>query len=702
VRTASRLAVASISLACLAPPAEAGAAEVEIAGQPLVLDVTNTAFLNGHFDNRDDAAGNVGTLLNDDYFEWLDRFNVQLSYRGFRVGLRMDGAVYAGTPSQASIDALVNDQTSSRNDYRNNILRELHSRYLRTFYPAKLYVGYNRPGVDVTVGDFYAQLGRGLVFSARKIDELSYDTSVRGAKVVADHMFGPIRLAGTLFVGQMNPVRIDELTGRRVHGTGSPFFFGYPRSGDLRTVETDGTSPVALNVIDRARPSYIEDTAIGGRIEGGTRAAVFAVNTSVLAHGSHQEDYLRCLDASDDETRVDGTLIRGQCAAKFPDFNPSPASTTRKFGTIATFSGSANLTSIPVGKNAALRDLYLEIAGQQLRDGRILSLGDASGGPLTRLPDLSGYAVYATGTFTDGPFSVLLEAKHYRRFFPLQPNIDTGTPGFGIPELSLLVYNQPPTVESIYTEPVAGASPNVCITGGRARVDYRFSRSAAVYAWLGRYASWSEVTAVNADCKMTENLRTDTWDSAIGVDLLGEKKRSHARAWFGARSASRTEPSDTRAGLTDAFYREGYLRYDLVKHLAGPFSLQLQGVHRKRFEPSSFANAWFEGENYTSLQWSPHISAVFGYEYVARSGDGCRAPVAATLTHPAQPRQDICHFVNGGLQWRSVSNGGVLGQIFDTVGIFVGQRRGALRCISGICRQVPAFEGAKLELTSRF
>jgi hypothetical protein len=40
--------------------------------------------------------------------------------------------------------------------------------------------------------------------------------------------------------------------------------------------------------------------------------------------------------------------------------------------------------------------------------------------------------------------------------------------------------------------------------------------------------------------------------------------------------------------------------------------------------------------------------------------------------------------------------------VFDTVSVFVGQRRGAIRCVSGVCRQFPPFEGARLELVSRF
>jgi hypothetical protein len=36
------------------------------------------------------------------------------------------------------------------------------------------------------------------------------------------------------------------------------------------------------------------------------------------------------------------------------------------------------------------------------------------------------------------------------------------------------------------------------------------------------------------------------------------------------------------------------------------------------------------------------------------------------------------------------------------VQLFVDQRRAALRCIAGICRVYPAYEGARLEVVSRF
>ncbi|MEJ7734827.1 MAG: hypothetical protein WKG00_37265 [Polyangiaceae bacterium] len=69
-----------------------------------------------------------------------------------------------------------------------------------------------------------------------------------------------------------------------------------------------------------------------------------------------------------------------------------------------------------------------------------------------------------------------------------------------------------------------------------------------------------------------------------------------------------------------------------------------------------------------------------------------------------QPGADkvLCHYVNGGVQYKSNSTDHAWEQVLDTVTLFVGQRRGAVRCVSGVCRLFPPFEGVKLEVVSRF
>jgi hypothetical protein len=69
---------------------------------------------------------------------------------------------------------------------------------------------------------------------------------------------------------------------------------------------------------------------------------------------------------------------------------------------------------------------------------------------------------------------------------------------------------------------------------------------------------------------------------------------------------------------------------------------------------------------------------------------------------PETDEVHVDHYVSGGFQWKSGSHEKLWQQLLDTVQVFVGQRRGAVRCVSGVCRQFPPFEGAKLEIVSRF
>jgi len=284
----------------------------------------------------------------------------------------------------------------------------------------------------------------------------------------------------------------------------------------------------------------------------------------------------------------------------------------------------------------------------------------------------------------------------YRKFFPLGGNIDITTPGFSAPEYAVVSYSAPPTAEPIYVEPIE--APNVCITGGRARIDYKYSDNTWAYVWAGGYRSYTETPTNELCTQINERTQTNTLDTAVGIDFRRDSGKSRARAWLGMRKADRALPTGgtTAPGDTSVLYYEGYLRYDVIKYLKGPFSLQLQGFHRNRYLPGSHPRPWNEGENYTALQWSPHLSAVFGYEYSTRPG--CD-PARSTNN---QYEIVVCHYLSGGLTYRSGSTEKLLDQIFNTVNVFVGQRRGAIRCVSGVCRLFPPFEGARVELVSRF
>ncbi|WP_437990737.1 hypothetical protein [Sorangium sp. So ce145] len=670
MRSPLRLVRSCLTATLLLAASPAAAADLpNVGGEPISLDVVNTAAVSYHFDNRNDDRRYPSTHLDDNYGEIVDRLDAQLNWWRLQLGMRLNGSFYVPRPSATDIDLqrkVLNKEVSFKLD---DAARELHSRYLTTVYPAKLWLTYTQPGIEATVGDFYAQLGRGLVFSVRKMDELAIDTTVRGGRLVLDKDFQLFRLEATAFAGQMNPLRVDDASGRRLHGDGSPLFFAFPGASDLATIDFDKSNR-PYNAIEGARANYLEDTVLGGRLEASVKGVELAANGALLLRKSTTEEFNRCMAAAQLIEDID--VRRGQgrlCAGEFPEFvNNAPE---RQRNTIRTFSGSVSIPAI-----AERGDVYVEVAGQQLRSGR----PDRDGEPAK---DLSGYAVYLAANGRGGPLAVALEGKHYRRFFPLSANIDVSplsNPGFNAPEFAGVAYNQPPTAEPIYVEPIG--SPNVCVTGGRARVDYRFNRSAAIYAWLGRYVSFSERKA-NEGCETDDSFRTDTWDTAAGTEVDFDGRRSHVRAWAGVRQS---DAADTG----DVFYSEGYVRYDIVKHLAGAFSLQAQGNSRRRYRPENFESSWVEGDNYVALQWSPHLAVIFGYEYT--NALGC-APGKSG---------ELCHYFNGGLQWKAGSRETVLDQVVDTVQLFVGQRRAGLRCVSGVCRNFPPFEGARLELVSRF
>lgn len=674
-RRAHRLVLAAAAGAVtLGVGPAARAVDIEdVGGETLSIDISNTSELGYHFDNRNDTpvGGATQTLIpsqrvDDRYGEWLNRLNVRLFYWRLSLGLRLDSVVYLDPLDRTQAQELIVEELGRPDlELENRFGRELHSRFSPVVYPAKLWLGYSQPGLDATLGDFYAQLGRGLVFSVRKIDELGVDTTVRGGKLVLEEHRGDVKVGGTLFGGQLNPARIDTPTGRILTGSGSPLFFGFPQATDFEYyADPAATEPT----VERARPSYLEDTVGGAHFGVDMPWVELGVNGLLLGRQSSSLEQLRCLRA--------GTETSSECLADYPAFSTQEAS--RAHDLIQSFSGSVRVPPIE-----GIVDAYLEVAGQQMRQGRTVSVGEA-GQPTAREEDRSGYAVYANVNGGYGPLSATLELKHYRSFFPLGGNVDATSLGFGAPEFSTITYSQPPTAESIYVEPIG--SPDVCNTGGRGRIDGHVRDGVLVYGWVGYFRSFSEIDPNNGTCDTADTLRTDTWDAAVGAELTDDGGKSHSWAWLGLRATDRAVPAIANSELaaeTDVFYREAYVRYDMLQELPGPFSLSALGFHRRRYEPVALVEPWHEGENYLSFNWSPHFAFIFGYEY---------------QTRPGFPT----NYFSGTVEYRSRSNESWTDQLFDTVRLFVGQRRAALRCVGGTCRLFPSFEGARLELVSRF
>jgi hypothetical protein len=625
------LPMVSAAALLLAPPAlafEAG----DLAGHPLTIDLTETAVVNYNFDNRNNTG------LDDNWGTWMNRLTVQAQWYRVVLGVRMDSHSFFFTPDPNDLaDDDVAAWTPSPGNpdppdqYERTLVygRELSNRYRNVVYPSKMYLSYVTPELETTVGDVYAQFGRGLILSVRKIDELAVDTTIRGGKLsyrVPMPKGSKLRVSGV--GGYMNPLRVDEASGRVLEAPSAWYFAGMP-------------TPRETAYIQDPQATFVPDRLLGASVEGGLTQGTLGLHAVVL-------------------DRPDSCLLPNAPEMCTPYGNQH----ARGAGQMRNISGTFAVPDI-----FQHGSFYLEVAAQQQRNQDPPAGFDPSTGFLrSSEEDRDGHAVYASASANGGPFALTVEGKHYRQFFPLGANINANS---SVNEFSLIQYSAPPTTLPVYVDTEANFF-NTCVTGGRGRLDARVTSDLLVYGWLGRYATWAETGPPT--CEIEDQNRNDVWDAAVGMEAHFEKKKSHAFVWIGARDDQRAE-RDPVSEPSDVYYREGYVRYDLLKRLSRTLYLQMQGMARRRHNNAETPIPWWEGEHYTALQWNPHLSMAFGYEYITQEG----VPDS---------------YYNGSVRWRIDSD--------KNLRLFVGQQRGALRCISGVCRDFAPFEGAKVEAVVRF
>ncbi len=657
VDRASRATLAPLVAWRIAPAALLLVAAPAVAQDKPVLDkptitVTETSVLKYRFDNRN---GDTGTnRIDDHYGEWLNRLNIQGTSGRFTAAFRLDSALYFLKPnpntlatedlgkalSQPPLPGEVRDAAWQR-DFKNNRTTQygqlLSERYVNAIYPSKFNLTYQSRGLEATVGDYYVQLGRGMVLAVRKIDELASDTTLRGGKIVyAPDVGKRYKLNVTAVGGAANPIRVDEVTGRLLSQSVSGIAenLAYPLM----------PKPNTTDYVTHPQPLFAPDTILGGQVEGGFKEMQVGVRAVQV-------------------NRTDAPF-HSQASAGAPDRNARE---------ITVGSVSVNVPDL-FGHGS----FYAELATQQMSD----FIPDANTTLMRRLS--GGYAAYAQATAFSGPFTVSLEGKHYERFFPLHGNVNAGK----ATEFSTVQYSVPPTGDP-FTSDWHWGSYNVCVTGGRGRLDARLSDDLMVYGSVGHAVSYSER---NANCGQDVKLRADgsvlpavertaadqnrVWDPFAGIELTFEQGRSHFYASSGVHFDATAEPiAYAGDATTKVYYRDNWQRYSLLKKIHGPWSLEMTGWHRWRYMPTERLTPWREGENYIGAIWSPKLTVALGYEYSTKEGD-------------------LKHYVNGMAQWRFTTA--------SLVRAYVGQNRPALRCISGVCRQFPAFEGARLEAIVTF
>jgi hypothetical protein len=554
-------------LLCASP---ARAADVgDLAGDPLQLDFTETSIVAQRFDARAREAPQ-----DSGWGEWINRLNVALRWGRWTAGLRLDSAEYwrrpVDNPDYPSLPASAQAQIAQDNE----------SRYKSSIYPAKLWLTYAAPGLEVTAGDAYVQFGRGLTLSMRKIDELGIDTTVRGAKVRIDE--DPF--AFTMVAGFGNPSRVDEATGRAL----------FPTSNLLPG--------------DRSAPTFGSDRVVGVDLQAG-RGLPVTLSTHVVR-------FTRCAPYRYDGN---GNIVTAPLVdpAQVTFGTCDGADTARWLASLDAVPPTLRATDITMaGESLEVPTLgghgklYLEVAAQQ-----------RSGSAPAQLPPPDGNALYGALSLDAGPISSTLEVKSNRNFYTVPASV---TPNAG--EFAVVAYSFVPPAETFNMIDTEGTGNfNACVDGGRLRTDLSLSSDLLLYA-QGIYA-FTKSEQPNGLCDARgrtlnaaspASVHDVVYDGIGGLEWSFDSQLSHLYAWAGARD-------DTRQDGALA-YREQHVEYSLAKYLGGSWSIEIQGRHRRRQEAQLNLDAsyepqwWVEGENYVALRFAPKWVFTDGFEYTTQAG----------------------------------------------------------------------------------
>jgi hypothetical protein len=616
---------AALSLCMVLVSARALALEPgRVAGEPVLVDVNESSSVYYNFDNRDAKPNQVATRANDDFGLVYNRLSAQATAGHLSLGVRVDNVWFYASPNatQLALDLTREARPDNAPSYFRGKLGEagleLSNRFIDWVYPSKYYLTYSGPGLEATLGDASAQLGRGIVLSVRKRDELGSDTTIRGGRISLSTR-GAVRLKLTALGGELNPLRIDEASGRYLGVPGSTDALSIiTEAGMPRAIRTD-FAPLTADCQTSATCGYAPDRIAAGQVElSGERWKLGTQGSALFRGAPLSEDLLR------------------------------------QARRIVTLSQSVELQRV-------LPDLslYGELAFQHLGERSDTARFDP------------GYGAYLSAAYTPKDIALTLEARHYRRLFPLAANVKLARAR----EFSSLSYNQVPTTEPEDND-TEYEGMNTCVSGARLRGDFSLRRGVRALGSVAHYLTYAE-SGANDACVITSQQLNRVYDVSSGFSLDSRDRRQHLEVVVGGRlDQAERELALSDGSRSQLFYGEGYLRHVLELPLVNDFSFSLTGRHRRRAQAEGGPGApWSEGEEVLGVEWAEHSSLGLGAEYDTRAGVPHRY-FNIELSHRPTPATRIA--------------------------LFAGQRRGALRCVGGICRLYPPFEGVRLDLALRF
>jgi hypothetical protein len=268
-----------------------------------------------------------------------------------------------------------------------------------------------------------------------------------------------------------------------------------------------------------------------------------------------------------------------------------------------------------------------------------------------------GFGAYGSATVYAGRATVLVEGKAYGALEPIKPQVPRA-------EFSTVAYNNPPTVERLAQRL---ENPQKDVAGARLRFDWAFSPSLVGYASYGVFRDWQGY----ADPAEVGSFRpASIHDPYLGV----EARAADGRSWLLASGGWRVVVLDRSGALVRG---DAHLEVDATQALVGRWSATAHAEldRRSKNESPLLDQRFTEATFLAAVRLTPWGSLALGHDY---TGD------------PTQPRR---HHWNGTLEWNITTS--------SSLRLLVGGTRGGLRCVSGVCRVFPAFEGVRLTTTIR-
>ena len=263
-----------------------------------------------------------------------------------------------------------------------------------------------------------------------------------------------------------------------------------------------------------------------------------------------------------------------------------------------------------------------------------------------RLTDeaVPGHATYAAVTLADGPTTWTLEGKDYRRYAVWTASNDP---------LKATAYMQPPTLERV----IMPLSTNSDTTAARLRWDRAFGPKASLTTTfeIGRLAP-------------TADARHRLLDGTLEGRLFGDEGGTHLFGLLSLRDETDVVTGEREERLVS-------IESDGGKALSDGWSVEAQELVWVRSKPA--LGEWEEGQAAVALKKASKLALTAGYEF----------------TTLASEQQNRHHFGNVAVLWYLSSA--------SSVRLFAGSQRPGLRCVSGLCRQFPAFNGVRLEFVLR-